>query len=315
MKNNYLNAIIFSFTLILFPNLTGQFKYQTQLPEYLEETSGLCHSPEGLWTINDGGNGNFIFLYPESHYQKWLTTGSFDYNAIRTYRLPIPNVDWEAISTDSTFLYIGDFGNNRGNRKDLCIYKIRLTELIQLSMPNNVNRPTKYPSTSNKNNTVVFDFLHLDLIEKIEFSYHDQNKFKERKLHNFDCESMLIQNHQIILLSKNWKNLQSTAYSIPNKKGKHRTVALGKMNPGFLITDATWGKNGIYVCGYGPSGFQHVAKIDPLKWDIVDRKPLLLQPAQFEGIYFDAKIQRLVLTTEQRKTQSATLFLADWVTQ
>lgn len=313
MYFNYLNSIIFSITLTLSTALTGQFKYQTELPDYLEETSGICHSPEGLWNVNDGGNGSLIYLYPEIQYQKWLTTGSFDYNAVRTYRLPIPNIDWEAISTDSTYLYIGDFGNNRGNRKDLCIYKIRLSELMQLSMPIEVDRTSKNPSTSSRKGKVIFDFLHLDLIEKIEFEYHDQNKFKERKLHNFDCESMLIRNEQIILLSKNWKNLQSTAYSIPNKKGKHKTTTLGKMNPGFLITDATWGKNCIYVCGYGPSGFQHVAKIDPVKWNIVDRKPLLIQPAQFEGIYFDPKINRLLLTTEQRKTQSATLFLADWV--
>lgn len=315
MKINKINTLIWSITLIICGDTFGQFKYQAQLPDYLEETSGLCHSPEGLWTVNDGGNGNFIYLYPETHFQKWVSTGSFDYKAIRTYRLPIANVDWEAISTDSIFLYIGDFGNNRGNRKDLCIYKIRLTELLQLSMPTQMNRSSENPSPSSKQNTPVFDFLHLDLIEKIEFEYHDQNKFKERKLHNFDCESMLIQNDQIILLSKNWKNLQSTAYSIPNKKGKHRTSTLGKLNPGFLITDATWGKDGIYVCGYGPSGFQHVAKIDTKKWNITERKPLLIQPAQFEGIYYDPKVKRLILSTEQRKTQPATLFMADWVAQ
>jgi len=315
MITKKLNQFIFIITLIVSQGLFAQFEYQNQLPEYLSETSGLCHSNEGLWNINDGGNGNMIYLFPENNYQQWLKTGSFDYNALKTYRLPVKNVDWEAIATDSVFLYIGDFGNNRGNRKDLTIYKIRISELLQLSMPVELDRSTKNPSPSSKNGELVFDFLHSDLIDKIEFEYSDQNKFKERKLHNYDCESMVVSTNQIILLSKNWKNLQSTAYSIPNKAGKYVAKPIGKLNPGFLITDATWCPGGIYVCGYGPSGFQHVAKIDTKKWNITERKPLLIQPAQFEGIYYDPKVKRLILSTEQRKTQPATLFMADWVAQ
>ncbi len=218
MYFNYLNSIIFSIALTLSTALTGQFKYQTELPDYLEETSGICHSPEGLWNVNDGGNGSLIYLYPEIQYQKWLTTGSFDYNAVRTYRLPIPNIDWEAISTDSTYLYIGDFGNNKGNRKDLCIYKIRLSELMQLSMPIEVDRTSKNPSTSSRKGKVIFDFLHLDLIEKIEFEYHDQNKFKERKLHNFDCESMLLEMNKSSCFPKTGKIYNPPPTPSPIKK-------------------------------------------------------------------------------------------------
>ena len=34
------------------------------------------------------------------------------------------NVDWEDICTDDDYIYIGDFGNNSGNRTNLRIYKV-----------------------------------------------------------------------------------------------------------------------------------------------------------------------------------------------
>jgi hypothetical protein len=34
------------------------------------------------------------------------------------------NVDWEDIAQDAFYIYIGDIGNNFGNRTDLKIYKI-----------------------------------------------------------------------------------------------------------------------------------------------------------------------------------------------
>ena len=35
----------------------------------------------------------------------------------------IKNTDWEEISQDKDFIYIGDIGNNSGNRDDLKIYR------------------------------------------------------------------------------------------------------------------------------------------------------------------------------------------------
>ena len=42
------------------------------------------------------------------------------------------NKDWEDITKDNKFLYIGDFGNNLNNRKDLKIYKVPLFENIKI---------------------------------------------------------------------------------------------------------------------------------------------------------------------------------------
>jgi sugar lactone lactonase YvrE len=52
------------------------------------------------------------------------------------------NIDWEDITKDKDGnLYVGDFGNNDNERKDLCIYKIDKKSLTT-KVP---FQPTKFP--------------------------------------------------------------------------------------------------------------------------------------------------------------------------
>ena len=45
---------------------------------------------------------------------------------VRTIKIDnAKNDDWEELAEDDEFIYIGDFGNNNGKRKNLCIYIIR----------------------------------------------------------------------------------------------------------------------------------------------------------------------------------------------
>ena len=83
------------------------------LSDSLRETSGLTFLKDKLYTFNDGGNPNLVFEVDKDP-GKIL-------NKLQTN---FPNKDWEAITNDGENLYIGDFGNNAGNRKDLAIYKI-----------------------------------------------------------------------------------------------------------------------------------------------------------------------------------------------
>ena len=79
------------------------------LPSVLHESSGLCFTDGNLWSFGDSGNPNSIYKIDTS------TGVILQTVTIQNY----PNIDWEDISADSTFMYIGDFGNNNGNRTNL----------------------------------------------------------------------------------------------------------------------------------------------------------------------------------------------------
>ena len=97
-------------------------RFITDLPKSVQETSGLIFFDKQLWTINDSGNKPEI-------YQLDTSNG----NVVRKIVISNSvNKDWESITQDEENVYIGDFGNNSGNRKDLCILKIPKSEILDI---------------------------------------------------------------------------------------------------------------------------------------------------------------------------------------
>ena len=90
------------------------------LSTQVNETSGLVYVNGDLWTFNDTES-------TASLYKINPTTGQ----VVQTVLISnASNVDWEDITADDEYIYIGDFGNNfNGNRQDLKIYKIRIDGL------------------------------------------------------------------------------------------------------------------------------------------------------------------------------------------
>src|SRR5215211_1223917 len=86
------------------------------------ESSGLAVSlcqPDVLWTHNDSGDYAFIFAIniKGKHLGTWLLAGA-------------KNDDWEDIASykdpaGTCYLYIGDIGNNKLDRSELKIYRIK----------------------------------------------------------------------------------------------------------------------------------------------------------------------------------------------
>ena len=100
-----------------FLNINPQ-PFITSLPRVLNETSGLIFYKGLLWTINDSGGKNVVY--------------GFDFNGEIQHEIEIKdakNNDWEEIAQDEKHIYIGDFGNNNGMRKDLKIYKIKKKDI------------------------------------------------------------------------------------------------------------------------------------------------------------------------------------------
>lgn len=172
------------------------------LDKELEESSGLAYFGDKIWTVNDRGNENII-------YQVDTQTGK----ATRRVRVSnAKNIDWESLAQSNTHLFIGDFGNNQGNRTDLVVLKISKEEIL-------------------KNDEVT--------AEKIFFSYPEQKNFKERmNSHNFDCEAFFYAEGLLHLFTKNWENSQTNHYTLGTDPGTTKAKITGQFNSEGLITGA-----------------------------------------------------------------------------
>ena len=168
----------------------------------LSETSGLIFWNNYLWTHNDNIDTNIYCLD--------TLTGSI----IGSYPLhEIENKDWEEISQDDDFIYIGDFGNNSGNRTDLKIIRI-----IKSSFLN--NSPA---------------------IDSIRFSYSDQVDFTSASNNtDFDCEAFIVTDDSIYLFTKQWISNKTSLYSLSKNPGDQVAKLKSTLDVNGLITGAVY---------------------------------------------------------------------------
>ena len=190
-------------------------KSSQKLSGTLIETSGLLAFDHLFWTHNDNQDSTIYGLDSKGKIQKKIKLNN------------VKNNDWEEISQDSSYLYIGDFGNNfHGNRKDLHLLRIEKKSFLS-------NKP---------------------LIDTISFSYSNQKDFSIQKENttDFDCEAFVVSQDSIYLFTKQWKQKKTTVYVLPKIPGKYTAQLKETLNVEGLITGATLlaaGK-GIMLCGY-----------------------------------------------------------------
>ncbi len=159
---------------------------KAQLPAELVESSGLQYTAGSLWSFNDSGNAPVLFRVDsaDGHVLQQVRISNFD------------NVDWEDIAASAQYLYIGDVGNNNGDRRDLRVLRVAKTAL----------GPSATTATA----------------EAIEFSYPDQTDFTPRtNRHNFDCEAFFFANDSLHLFTKDWVDLQTRYYTVPATPGTY----------------------------------------------------------------------------------------------
>jgi len=186
------------------------------LPEILPETSGLIHWNNGIWTHNDSDDSNVYSL------------DTISGAVLQSFALPgIFNTDWEEISEDRDFIYIGDFGNNySGNRSDLKILKVSKASVL-------AGKPE---------------------VETISFSYSARgtSDLAEPNSTDFDCEAMVVSKDSIYLFTKQWVSGGTALYSLPKTGGTHVAKLKSVYNVRGLITGAVWlePQRLIALCGY-----------------------------------------------------------------
>lgn len=186
-----------------------------KLSDTLIETSGLTAFDNLFWTHNDDNDTTIYGLDSNGKIQKKIKLEN------------IKNNDWEEISQDSSYIYIGDFGNNsQGNRKDLRILRIEKNSFLR-------NQP---------------------VIDTISFSYSNQTDFIPKKTNtsNFDCEAFVVSQDSIYLFTKQWSQKKTSVYVLPKNPGNHIAQLKTTLNVEGLVTGATAlaSEKGIVLCGY-----------------------------------------------------------------
>ncbi|MFT3748629.1 MAG: T9SS type A sorting domain-containing protein [Agriterribacter sp.] len=204
---------------LLFQSLSAQvtMEKKVNLPvPALEEISGMIFFNDKLYGHEDGGN-NAVLLEIDS------TTGQ----VVKTITIGgATNVDWEDITQDETYIYIGDFGNNaNGSRKDLKFYRVPKASIAAVNAATGTTPPNE--------------------TEIIYFSYEDQNTFCpadftcESYNTAFDCESVICENGVLHLFTKDWVTSRTVHYVLPAIPGTHIARKKEQLNTdGLLITSA-----------------------------------------------------------------------------
>lgn len=139
-----------------------------ELPHEIEESSALLLVKDSLLvTLNDSGGLPMLYFL------------NFKAELIHKSKLcSSTNVDWEALTSDGdNRLFIGDIGNNKNDRKNLCVYEVQLLEALE------------------KDSIIA---------QKISFSYPDQVDFPPAdSLLYFDAEAMEYSADSLFIFTKN----------------------------------------------------------------------------------------------------------------
>lgn len=174
----------------------GQLTFVAKLPKKLDENSGMVHVQDStVWFIEDSGNANKLF---QTNFQGKITR-DLEVKGVK-------NIDWEDLTKDGqNNVYIGDFGNNNGKRKNMVIYKV----------PN----PEIEPGDK------------IDA-EKIIFQYPTVIPGMARnESTRFDVEALFYKNEHLFLITKNRSERfdgKAMIFKIPAHKGQFIAEFIGE---------------------------------------------------------------------------------------
>ena len=208
------------FCTIVFGTNAQQLILETGLDAGINETSGLLYLNNTLITHNDTDGTNQLFEVDTN-------TG----NVTRTVTVTnASNGDWEDLTYDDTYIYIGDFGNYEGHRTDLKVYRIALADYFA-------------------NTSVMADIIN--------FSYSNQTDFTPSPLAtNYDAEGLIHYNNKLYVFSKNWLDGNTNIYELSKTPGTYSLSIIDTIAVQGLISGATYNHlNGeIVLTGYGTNG-------------------------------------------------------------
>lgn len=227
------------------------------LPEEVNESSGLQYDEVNGQFIshNDSGSEPILYFHARDgvlQSQKTLSN--------------VANKDWEEITLDNNgHIYLGDFGNNRQNRKDLVIYKVGRDEKVS----------------------------------EIKFKYGNQEKFPSSPP-IFDCEAFFWHQDSLYLFTKSWEKDKKLTqlYVVGDQEGTYTLYPKDSLRLPTSVTAADISKDGksFVLQTYGKAVFFAIEN-----GNVDFSKPLFCRKTrrkQTEAITFTA-INELLFTNEQ----------------
>jgi hypothetical protein len=189
------------------------------LPAASSETSGLVCTASGFLSINDSGHAAELQQLDP---------------ALRLSRIPLPlsQLDWEALTSDSGHLYIADSGNNAGNRQQGQIHRL------------GYNHNTGAVSVDG---TLTYRFA--------DYPSSPPRPYQ----HDFDAEALAYADGSLWLFSKSWHSGISQVYQLDPQATTEQTLrAQARIAdlPG-LVTDATYLPQSQIFVLTGYQNYQH----------------------------------------------------------
>lgn len=217
--NNYNSSALTNDGSCTYQPTTQAVKSKGSMASYANESSGLVFFNGAIWTHNDSGNPAKVFKTDTANGALLQTLSITNF----------PNNDWEDITADSNYLYIGDFGNNNGTRTDLKVLKIDKSQF--LTSPLSVVNVTA---------------------QTINFSYSDQISYTSNSNTNFDCESMISIGNNLYLFTKDRGDYQTRVYKLSKTPGTYTITPYTSYNTNGKITGADYNalKNEVVLIGY-----------------------------------------------------------------
>lgn len=197
----------------------SEYPEKNILSSQIKETSALEFYNDFLYTCNDSGGEAEIYK---------LST--LDGKIVETIKIEgVKNVDWEELARKGDTLFIGDFGNNLGIRKDLTIY--------QVVLPTNAT-----------------NFKEITIVDQFQFTFEDQRDYENKGNFktNFDCEAFIYYKNKLHLFTKRWGDFHTAHYEIDLTSVSKTKIAkkIETFNTECLITGADIHQDTLYLIGY-----------------------------------------------------------------
>jgi hypothetical protein len=165
------------------PSLGDAWEIHRIESQAIAESSGLVASrthPGVFWTHNDSGDVARLFAIDA----RGALVGEF-HVAGASHR------DWEDIAADDAgYLYVGDFGNNANDRRDLVVYR--------------VPEPDPFSDRGGARADRV-----------LRFRYADQEAYPNPERRNFDAEALFWMDGALYLFTKHRSDAGTKLYRLP----------------------------------------------------------------------------------------------------
>lgn len=252
------------------------------LSQKVNEQSGLVWYQDLFWVNNDSDCAPSLYAYNKNGALKREVE-------ISNFK----NIDWEELTDDQKYIYIGDFGNNFGARRNLRVLRV---------------------SKSNLSTQAISSVE----AEEMPINWEGQTVFVPRKHnHDFDCESFVSHGDSLYFFSKNWADYKTRMYVASKELKSQNLKVRAEFDADLLVTGADLSSDGKMLALVGYKDYRTYVLLfsDYKGTDFFSGKCLRLDlsslgGAQTEAIVFDEN-DSLYISTEETKKAHA-LYQIEW---